>query len=91
MCALANGKPIVSVNWLEALKKKKSMIDPFEHLLKDADGEKKYKFNLAKTLSHVRKNGGLFRNHSILVTPNTNPSPDILKGNYLLLFFSTRI
>lgn len=83
MCALASGKPIVSVDWLDALKKKKSMIDPFQHLLKDVDGEKKYKFNLAKTLSAVKKNGGLFRNHSILVTPNTNPSPDILKGKLL--------
>lgn len=82
MCALANGKPIVSVKWLDALKKKKSMIDPMEHLLKDAEGEKKYKFNLATTLSKVRKNGLLFRDHSIFVTPSTKPAPDILKGKF---------
>lgn len=80
MCALAAGKPIVSIDWLNELKTKKSIIDPFEFLLKDAAGEKKYQFNLANTLGEVRKNGCLFRNHSILVTPNCNTSPDVLKG-----------
>lgn len=80
MKALAAGKPIVSVNWLNELKNKKSMIDPFEFLLKDTVGEKKYQFNLAKTLDEVKKNGPLLRNHSVLVTPNCSTSPDVLKG-----------
>lgn len=80
MCALAMGKPIVSMLWLDELKRQKSMIDPFGFLLNDPNGEAKYKFSLAKTLDKVQKNGGLFQNHSILVTPNTNPPPDVLKG-----------
>ncbi len=86
MCALAAGRPIVSTKWLDELKTKKSMIDPFQFLLKDRVGEKKYKFNLAKTLAEVRKNGSLFRNHSILVTPNCSPDPDVLKGKFWLTF-----
>lgn len=80
MCALAAGRPIVSIDWLNELKKKKSMVDPYKFLLKDEAGEKKYRFNLEKTLGKVRENGCLFRNHSVLVTPNCDPSPDILKG-----------
>lgn len=89
MCAVAAGKPIVSIDWINAMKAKNSMIDPFEYVLKDAAGEKKYQFNLVKTLDNVRKNGGLCRNHSIFVTPGTSPSPDILKGE-LRLEFSSR-
>lgn len=83
MCALASGKPIVSLKWLEALKKGETIPDPFKYLLNDKDGEKKYKFSLAKTIREVGKSGGLFRNHSILVTPNTSPGSEIFKGNFL--------
>ncbi|KAJ6641704.1 Mediator of DNA damage checkpoint protein 1, partial [Pseudolycoriella hygida] len=79
MCALASGKPIVALSWLNEMKKRKSVVDPFEFLLNDPDGEKKYKFSLAKTLGEVRKHGGLFQNHSVLVTPSTTPPPEILK------------
>lgn len=82
LCAVAAGKPIVSIEWLNELKTKKSIVDPFKFLLKDAVGEKKYRFDLAKTLDKVQENGGLCRNHSILITPNTTPSPDILKGKF---------
>lgn len=92
MCALAAGKPIVSINWLEALQKNKSMIDPFKFLLNDKGGEEKYKFSLAKTLSKVAESGGIFRDHSVLVTPNTSPSPEIFKGKfYLCTFFGWEI
>lgn len=84
MCALAMGKPIVSMRWLDELKRKKSMIEPFDFLLSDKTGEEKYKFSLAKTLGDVQKNGGLLQNHSVLVTPNTTPAPDILKGKFSL-------
>jgi len=80
MCAVAAGKPIVSIEWLNTMKTKKIMVDPFESILKDVAGEKKYQFNLGETLRKVQQNGGLFRGHSIFVTPNTSPSPDILKG-----------
>lgn len=79
MCALACGKPIVSTAWLKALQQTKSRVDPMRFLLKDDEGEKKYNFCLAKTVGESAKKG-LFRHYSILVTPNTTPGPDVLKG-----------
>lgn len=90
MCALAAGKPIVSTKWLDALKTEKTMLDPFDFLLDDAAGEKKYKFKLADTLNKVVENGGLYKNYSILVTPNTEPKPDILKGKLIFRFLLIR-
>lgn len=78
------GKPIVSMRWLDELKRKKTMIEPLDFLLNDKNGEEKYKFSLAKTLEDVQKNGGLLKNYSVLVTPNTTPAPDILKGIFCL-------
>ncbi|KAG4076663.1 hypothetical protein HA402_001950 [Bradysia odoriphaga] len=79
LSAVVSGKPILSVEWLHALDKQKIWLDPLTYLLKDDNGEREFGFNLSATLLKA-KNRRLFENYSILVTPRTTISPDLLKG-----------
>lgn len=79
LSAVVAGKPIVSLDWIKALKNSKDWLDPLNFLLKDNQGEKFYNFNLSNTLA-LATNRKIFANYSILVTPNTKTGPELLKG-----------
>ncbi|KAJ6641703.1 Mediator of DNA damage checkpoint protein 1 [Pseudolycoriella hygida] len=79
LSAVACGKPIVSIEWIRALRKNNTWQHPLEFLLNDPKGEAHYNFKLSVTLmSAVGKK--LLSNYSVFVTPNTKISPEDLKG-----------
>ncbi|XP_037024514.1 mediator of DNA damage checkpoint protein 1 [Bradysia coprophila] len=78
LSAVVSGKPILSVEWLHELDKQKIWLDPLSYLLKDDNGEREFGFNLSATLLKAT-NKRLFENYSILVTPHTTISPNLLK------------
>lgn len=69
----------MSLDWIHALRDKKTWLDPLQFLLKDEEGEKHYNFSLSNTLT-LAQSKKLFANCSISVTPNTSIRPDLLKG-----------
>lgn len=83
LSAVVSGKPIVSVEWLEALDQQKTWLDPLNYLLKDNKGEKEFGFNLSATLLKAT-NERLFENYSILVTAHTTIAPALLRGKHLI-------
>ncbi|XP_014661452.1 PREDICTED: mediator of DNA damage checkpoint protein 1-like isoform X2 [Priapulus caudatus] len=75
LCQAARGRPIVNRKWLENSNSAGMFLDHTPHLVKDSQAEKKFKFNLARTLS-AAADRGLFTGYNIHVTPGVVPTPD---------------
>lgn len=77
LSAMARGIPIVSEQWLKMWKG--SIIpNPQKFLLLDKQNEKRYHFQLKESLN-VAKLNNIFKDHTIICSPNTIPPPDEMK------------
>ncbi|XP_008118319.1 mediator of DNA damage checkpoint protein 1 [Anolis carolinensis] len=90
LCALAQGIPIVTLEWLQKSRQNSFFLAPKSFLVRDPEQEKKFRFSLATSLRTAQRDGGLFQGYEIHVTPNVKPEPehmrDIIKcsgGTYL--------
>ncbi|XP_055613334.1 uncharacterized protein LOC129759826 [Uranotaenia lowii] len=78
LCAIGKGIPIVGQPYLDLVQSERRFVDPWEHILQDQDMERRFKFNLKKSLTLARE-AKLFQDYSVFVTPSTKPPPDELK------------
>ncbi|KAI9333760.1 mediator of DNA damage checkpoint protein 1-like protein [Zopfochytrium polystomum] len=72
LAALAAGKHIVSVKWLEQSKKSSVFVDVTDHLLKDKAAEKVYGFSLKESLEKAKAQR-LFAGVEVYATPSVKP------------------
>ncbi|XP_019530832.3 mediator of DNA damage checkpoint protein 1 isoform X1 [Aedes albopictus] len=75
LCAIAKGIPIVGEAYLEATKTHRDFVDPWDYILQDHEMERRFKFNLKKSLSLARE-AKIFQDYSVIVTPSTKPPPE---------------
>ena len=80
LCAVGLGVPIVSPQWLEKSLHQGKFLDPWQHLLDDVEGQKRFSFDLAASLHAASENpflsGWIFH-----ATPNVLPPPSQMQGN----------
>nr|XP_018915583.1 PREDICTED: uncharacterized protein LOC109043018 isoform X2 [Bemisia tabaci] len=79
LSTLAQGKPIVSIKWLEVSNKLKSFKDPFEYLIQDKQSEQNFDFNLSESLTKALDTP-LLAGYSVFVTPSVKPEPSQMKA-----------
>ncbi|XP_049539601.1 mediator of DNA damage checkpoint protein 1-like isoform X1 [Anopheles darlingi] len=78
LCAVARGIPIVGQSYLDAIQgvsngsNIEATVDPWQHILLDRESEKRYKFDLRKTLLRAQKSK-LLSGYTVFVTSNTHP------------------
>ncbi|KAJ3648097.1 hypothetical protein Zmor_019932 [Zophobas morio] len=77
LCAVAQGKPICSPQWLYACKKAFAFVDPWDHILVDKEAEKKWKFSLKESLKRS-SDAKLLQNYTFQVIVNNGA--DVIKG-----------
>lgn len=78
MAAMAKGVPIVSPKWIEDASKTPDNLPSIDnYIIQDKQSEKKFKFNLKKSLLIARENP-IFNGYSFLITPKTKPPPEEL-------------
>lgn len=75
LCCLSSGKRIVSMDWIQACQKSKSIIDDSLFALKDKEKEKQFHFSLSQSIERVHTNGAsqLMANMKFLITPSVQP------------------
>lgn len=78
LCAIAKGIPIVGQAYLEATEAHRDFVDPWDYILQDHEMERRFKFNLKKSLA-LAKEAKIFQNYSVIVTPSTKPPPEELQ------------
>ncbi|CAL4121208.1 unnamed protein product, partial [Meganyctiphanes norvegica] len=78
MAVLGRGRPIVSSEWLNASKLARNFTDPWSYLVVHKEAEKKWNFQLKKTLKSASSNP-LFEGYSLYVTKSVKPPPDQMK------------
>lgn len=72
-CALAKAPIVVSTDWVEACIRSENIVETQPYLLKDPDGEKRLKVNLADSLLRAGENKGhLLRGQAIYCTPGVH-------------------
>ncbi|GBP58041.1 Mediator of DNA damage checkpoint protein 1 [Eumeta japonica] len=76
MCALGLGKPIVGHGWIQACLDARMIVDPWQHLITDMDGEKKLNFNLRQSLAAKRY---FLKSYNVSCTPSVQPAPSELR------------
>ncbi|KXS21851.1 hypothetical protein M427DRAFT_93252, partial [Gonapodya prolifera JEL478] len=80
LAALSEGKPIVSLSWLDECKRKGGVVDAASFILNDPAAETKWGFKLAESLaSSAEKEGKLLDGREFFITPNTKPGNGDLK------------
>ena len=86
--AIAFGKPILSLKWLEdSIKAKKCLNNWDDYILKDPKTEKKFGFSLKESLDRAQKQK-LFHGYPIRLTPRIEKPPlEDLKSTEQFLFF----
>ncbi|XP_046967817.1 silent chromatin protein ESC1-like [Vanessa cardui] len=70
LCALGLGKPIVGPSWVQVCADTNMIVDPWLHLIKDEATEKRFQFNLERSLA-VRR--GFLKGFNISSTPSVTP------------------
>ena len=60
----------------------KTFIDPYAHIIEDIEIEKKYGFNMKKSIDLAAKSP-LLSNYKIYATKSCQPAPKEIKGNIL--------
>lgn len=78
LCAMARGIPIVGQPYLEEVQRRRELIDPWDHILEDAEMERRFKFSLKKSLK-LASETKIFQDYSMFVTPSTKPPPEELQ------------
>lgn len=87
LCALAQGIPIVTIDWLRDSESAAQFLDWKGYILKDPAAEAKFGFRLRKSLDKAKEKK-LLDEYTIILTPNIAPPPiQELKGNYLRHIF----
>lgn len=80
LCCLAQGIPIVSVDWLNDSGKAHRFLNWENYVLQDPTAETKFKFKLKKSLEKAA-NHKLLEGYTVLITPRiTQPPVAELKG-----------
>lgn len=80
MVAIARGAPIVRLDWLIEVLKKKTIEIPFEaYIFEDPLFQERHQFHMKKSL-HLAKTTSLFDGISFMMTPGIRPIPDEMKG-----------
>lgn len=79
LCALALPVPIVSVDWLINSEKAGHFVELENYILKDPAAEAKFRFKLGKSLEKAKEHK-LLKGYTLILTPNTSPSPLELKN-----------
>uniref|UniRef100_A0A1Q3G150 Mediator of DNA damage checkpoint protein 1 n=1 Tax=Culex tarsalis TaxID=7177 RepID=A0A1Q3G150_CULTA len=78
LCAMARGIPIVGQPYLEEVQRRRELIDPWDYILADAEMERRFKFDLKKSL-RAASEAKIFQDYSMFVTPSTKPPPEELQ------------
>ncbi|KAL1458231.1 hypothetical protein WDU94_008395 [Cyamophila willieti] len=76
---LAMGKPIVTIKWLMDSEKCHKFLPHEKYILKDAEAEKTYGFNLERSITCARGTK-LLDNYNVFVTNSVKPTPADMKG-----------
>lgn len=71
LCAVAQGKPIVSPIWIVKSKAAGHFLNPWQHLIVDREAEKKYNFQLHKVLTECKQHCTL-EGYSVYITSSVN-------------------
>lgn len=85
ICAICKSIPIVATQWINDSINKNGFVNPHEYILKDAEAEKNYDFQLKDSLMKARKKQ-LLSDYTIVITASVNrPSVNELKSNIYIL------
>ncbi|XP_045773514.1 mediator of DNA damage checkpoint protein 1-like isoform X2 [Maniola jurtina] len=76
LCAIGLGKPIVGPDWVQVCSDTNMIVDPWQYILVDEVSERKFKFNLHRTLVGKRD---FLKGYNVSCTPNVVPRPPELK------------
>lgn len=87
LCALAQGVPIVSIDWLKESASIGRFLEWENYILKDPAAEAKFGFRLRKSLEKAKQKK-LLDGYTVVLTPGVAPPPvQELKGKSKLLIF----
>lgn len=76
LTAIACNKPVLSTKWLESVKTTKSITVTDNHLFKDSNFERTFKFNPLSVLEHSR----LFNGFNFILCEGIQPNVNEMKG-----------
>uniref|UniRef100_A0A2A4JIH5 Mediator of DNA damage checkpoint protein 1 n=1 Tax=Heliothis virescens TaxID=7102 RepID=A0A2A4JIH5_HELVI len=76
LCAVGLGRPIVGPGWVQACVDTHIVVDPWLYLMKDESAEKRFQFNLQKTLSSKRN---FLKGYNVSSTPSVQPNATEMK------------
>ncbi|KAG7302283.1 hypothetical protein JYU34_013778 [Plutella xylostella] len=76
LCVVGLGKPIVGPAWVQACVDSNTIVDPWQHILRDEAAEKRFHFDLHRTLTGPR---AFLRGCSVSATPGVLPSAPEMK------------
>jgi cytochrome b involved in lipid metabolism len=86
LCALAQGVPVVSIDWLKDSESAARFLDWEGYILKDPAAEAKFGFRLRKSLEKAKEKR-LLDGYTVVLTPGTAPPPiQELKSESKLIF-----
>ncbi|XP_026741489.1 E3 ubiquitin-protein ligase RBBP6-like isoform X2 [Trichoplusia ni] len=71
LCALGLGRPIVGPGWVQACNDTNIIVDPWLYLVKDESAEKRFGFNLERSLTGKRN---FLKGYNVSSTPNVQPN-----------------
>lgn len=76
LCAVGLGRPIVGTSWVQACVDTRMIVDPWLYLVKDEQAEKRFQFNLDKSLNGKRE---FLKGYNISSTPSVQPNGSEMK------------
>lgn len=71
LCTAAQGKPIVTPNWIVKSQAAGHFLDPWQHLIVDKEAERKYNFQLHNVLTEC-KQGRMLADYSVYITSSVH-------------------
>ncbi len=78
LCAIAAGKHIVSMKWIDECKKAKQILPAEDYILEDHQAQDQYGFKLRESLEKARKTS-LFSGYRFYITASCRPSKADMK------------
>ncbi|KAJ8720070.1 hypothetical protein PYW07_012113 [Mythimna separata] len=76
LCAAGLGRPIVGPAWVQACADANLIVDPWLYIVKDEQAEKRFQFDLYKTLSGKRN---FLKGYNVSSTPSVQPNAAEMK------------
>ncbi|XP_075977075.1 uncharacterized protein LOC142977204 [Anticarsia gemmatalis] len=76
LCAVGLGRPIVGPSWVQACADTRMIVDPWLYLVKDEAAEKRFQFNLERTLNGKRN---FLEGYNVSSTPSVQPNATEMK------------